>query len=162
MPEQPVAFLTGAARGIGAATAHELAARGYRLALFDRLAPELAAVAEAAQSTGAQTLTFSGDLADLDVAHAAITETVRKFGQIDLLVNNAAWRAVQTLRETDLATWERTLRISLTAPAFLAKWAAEAMEQQGGGVIINISSIRSRQCDGTAAAYVAVKGASTR
>lgn len=159
MSEKPVAFLTGAARGIGAATARELASRGYRLALLDLLGEELAAVARLCRELGSETLTFAVDLADLDAAQAAISQTVRQFGRLDLLVNNAAWRAVQTLRETDLATWEKTLRISLTAPAFLAKWAAEAMERQGSGVIVNISSIRSQHSDGTAAAYVAVKGA---
>src|SRR5205814_1092634 len=49
--------------------------------------------------------------------------------------------------------------ICLTAPAFLAKWTAEVMEKQGPGVIVNISSIRSMAADGTAAAYVACKGA---
>ncbi|MDX1947672.1 MAG: glucose 1-dehydrogenase [Pirellulaceae bacterium] len=159
MADPPVAFITGAARGIGAATARELANRGYRLALVDLLAESLADVADDCRRRGVEVLICPCDLADLDAAQAAISRTVRQFGRLDVLVNNAAWRQVQTLRETDLATWEKTLRISLTAPAFLAKWSAEAMERQGSGVIINISSIRSEQCDGQAAAYVAVKGA---
>lgn len=148
---QPVALITGAARGIGRATALELARRGYQLALVDVLADELATV-------NAEALTLTGDLADLDFCRRAVEETAGKFGRLDLLVNNAAWRKVETLRETDLATWDRTLRICLTAPAFLAKWAAEIMQRQGGGVIVNVSSIRSHFSDGTAAAYVAAKG----
>ncbi len=108
---------------------------------------------------GAVVHTWPGDLADLDYARAAVMQATERFGRLDLLVNNAAWRKIETMRQTDLETWDRTLRICLTAPAFLAKWAAEVMEKQGRGVILNISSIRSLAADGTAAAYVACKGA---
>src|SRR5262249_12134218 len=70
----------------------------------------------------------------------------------------AAWRELASMRRISVESWERTLRVCLTAPAFLARWAAEVMEQSGGGVIINISSIRAFQPDGVAAAYVAAKG----
>ena len=147
----PVALITGAARGIGRATALELARRGYRLALVDLLGEELTTL-------HAEALKISGDLADLDFCRQAVDQTAARFGQLDLLVNNAAWRKVETLRETDVATWDRTLRVCLTAPAFLAKWAAEIMQRQGRGVIVNVSSIRAHFSDGTAAAYVAAKG----
>jgi NAD(P)-dependent dehydrogenase (short-subunit alcohol dehydrogenase family) len=151
MSDRPVAFVTGAARGIGRATALELARRGYRLALVDMLAGELAGVHDEA-------LSIAGDLADLDFCCQAIEEVAAKFGRIDVLVNNAAWRRVETMRETDIASWDRTLRVCLTAPAFLARWAAEVMQRQGRGVIVNVTSIRSLFSDGTAAAYVAAKG----
>jgi 3-oxoacyl-[acyl-carrier protein] reductase len=158
MAESPVALVTGAARGIGAATARELAGRGYRLALVDLLAEELQATSRQVAARDGDTLTLPGDLADLDFGKSAVEQTAKQFGRIDLLVNNAAWRKVETLRETDLATWDRTLRICLTTPAFLARWAAEVMERQRRGVIINVSSIRAFSNDGTAAAYVASKG----
>jgi NAD(P)-dependent dehydrogenase (short-subunit alcohol dehydrogenase family) len=151
MTSQPVALITGAARGIGQATAMELASRGYKLALVDQLADELATV-------HAEALTFVGDLADLEFCRRVVADTEDKLGRLDVLVNNAAWRRVETLRETDVATWDRTLRVCLTAPAFLAKWAAEVMQRRGRGVIVNVSSIRAQFCDGTAAAYVAAKG----
>jgi 3-oxoacyl-[acyl-carrier protein] reductase len=159
MAEPRVAFITGAARGIGAATALALARSGYRLALLDLLAGELEAVAGQARALGSDVLPLGGDLADLDFAQDAIENTIEQFGRLDVLVNNAAWRLVETMRETSVETWDKTLRICLTAPAFLSKWAAEAMQRQGSGVIINISSIRARQSDGSAAAYVAAKGA---
>ena len=62
------------------------------------------------------------------------------------------------MRETSLADWDRTLRSCLTAPAFLARDAAEVMQREGRGVIVNITSIRAHYNDGTAAAYVAAKG----
>jgi NAD(P)-dependent dehydrogenase (short-subunit alcohol dehydrogenase family) len=158
MTARRVALITGAARGIGAATALALARRGYNLALLDVLADELTASASAAREGGSDVLTISGDLADLDFAQGAVEQTAARFGRLDVLVNNAAWRKVETLRETNVANWDRTLRVCLTAPAFLARWSAAVMERGGGGVIVNVSSIRATFNDGTAAAYVAAKG----
>ena len=159
MAERNVAMITGAAKGIGAATSHELARRNYDLALLDIDAAGLEQTSEVARQFGATVYAWPGDLADLDYAEAAVRQASERFGRLDLLVNNAAWRKVETMRQTDVETWDRTLRICLPAPAFLARWAAEVMERQRRGVIINISSIRSMSADGTAAAYVACKGA---
>jgi NAD(P)-dependent dehydrogenase (short-subunit alcohol dehydrogenase family) len=159
MTDRRVAMITGAGRGIGAATARELARRGYDLALLDIEADALDRVAAECRDLGAVVHTWPGDLADLEYVHSAVTQAAERFGRLDLLVNNAAWRKVETMRQTDVETWDRTLRICLTAPAFLAKWAAEVMEKRGRGVIVSISSIRSMAADGTAAAYVACKGA---
>lgn len=155
---RPVAIVTGAARGIGAATARELAARGDRLVLVDLLAAELSALAAELTAAGADVLPIAGDLADIDFCRSVVGEAAARFGRLDLLVNNPAWRKVETLRETSLADWDRTLRICLTAPAFLARFAADVMQRERRGVIVNITSIRTHFNDGTAAAYVAAKG----
>jgi 3-oxoacyl-[acyl-carrier protein] reductase len=156
--KQPVALLTGAAGGIGRATALELARRGYALALADCNGAGLAALAAELPSTEPVPLILAGDLSDMAFAESTIRETVCRFGRLDLLVNNAAWRELFSMRRISLESWERTLRVCLTAPAFLARWAAEVMERQRRGTIINISSIRAFQPDGIAAAYVAAKG----
>jgi 3-oxoacyl-[acyl-carrier protein] reductase len=153
-----VALLTGAAGGIGQATALELARRGYALALVDCNATGLAALAALLPSTGPGPLILAGDLSDMAFAESSVRETIRRFGRLDLLVNNAAWRELFSMRRISLESWERTLRVCLTVPAFLARWAAEVMERQRRGTIINISSIRAFQPDGIAAAYVAAKG----
>lgn len=160
MTARRVAFVTGASRGIGAATALAFAAAGYDVAL---LAPErdpLEGVAQRIAEAGSETVVHAVDLANLEAARAAVEATVARWGRLDVLVNNAAWRTLQTMRTIDVETWDRTLRVCLTAPAFLSKWAAEAMEKRGdGGAILNISSIMSRQASGTSPAYVASKGA---
>jgi NAD(P)-dependent dehydrogenase (short-subunit alcohol dehydrogenase family) len=156
--ERPVAIVTGAARGIGAATARELAACGHRLVLVDVLEAELTALTAELVAAGTEVLPMAGDLADIEFCRSIVAQTFARFGRLDLLVNNAAWRKVESLRETSLADWDRTLRICLTAPAFLARFAAEVMQPQRRGVIVNITSIRTRYNDGTAAAYVAAKG----
>ena len=100
------------------------------------------------------------DLADLDQSRAVIERTIETFDRIDVLVNNAAWREVVTMRTITLESWERTLRISLTTPAFLSRWAAAEMERRGiRGAIVNVSSIQSERVSGFAPAYIAAKGA---
>ena len=153
-----VAIVTGAARGIGAATALEFARRGYDLAVTDILSKELADVAKEINDCGARTVVRNGDLADLRFAEQFIADAAQELGRIDVLVNNAGWRELLTMREITVDSWDRTMRICLTAPAFLSRWAAAVMERQRAGVIINVSSIMSRQSWGMAPAYVAAKG----
>lgn len=158
MAAKRVAVVTGSARGIGAATALEFARRGYNVAVADVLEAELAATAAQATAAGAHVFARHGDLADLTFAEQFIAAASAQFGRLDVLVNNAAWRELLTMREIGVESWDRTLRICLTAPAFLARWAASQMERQRRGVIINVSSIMSRQSWGMAPAYVAAKG----
>ncbi len=158
MNRRPVVFITGASRGIGAATATAFARSGYDCALLSNEAAELHDVAVGITSQGAAALELTGDLSDLDFAQSAVKKCFARFGRIDVLVNNAAWRDLVTMRSIELESWEKTLRICLTAPAFLAKWCAAQMEATGGGVILNISSIQSRFPAGISPAYAAAKG----
>src|SRR5690606_1081874 len=81
-------------------------------------------------------------------------------GSIDVLVNNAAWRVSGSARTQTLETWERTLRVCLTAPVFLTQQAAAVMEKQGkGGVVVNISSMMAARPSGLVPGYIAAKGA---
>jgi NAD(P)-dependent dehydrogenase (short-subunit alcohol dehydrogenase family) len=158
MSDRPVVLITGASRGIGAATARAYAQAGYDCAMLDLEADELFNVAEEAKSCGAEIETFIGDLSDLGFAQNSVNQCLERWGHIDVLVNNAAWRDIVTMRSIELSSWEQTLRVCLTAPAFLAKWCAVAMEKSGRGVILNVSSIQSRFPAGISPAYVAAKG----
>lgn len=159
MSDRPAAIVTGASRGIGEQTAVELARRGYDVALIARSSDALQNVARRIREAGGEALVCAGDLGDLAFAESAVTDAARKFGRIDLLVNNAAWRDLVTMRTISIESWEKTIRVSLTAPAFLARWAAEHMEKRRRGVIINISSVQSKRVAGFSPAYVACKGA---
>lgn len=158
MSERPVVLITGASRGIGAATAREFAKEGYDCLLTSNEEEPLVALAEDLRKFGGESLVVAGDLCDLSLAHSVVDRGLERFGRIDVLVNNAAWRDIVTMREIDLTSWERTLRLGLTVPAFLARWCAAAMEKQGAGVILNISSIQSRFPAGISPAYTASKG----
>jgi 3-oxoacyl-[acyl-carrier protein] reductase len=153
-----VALVTGAARGIGRAIALEFARRSYDIAALDQLPDALGELTKPIEALDRCLMTHCGDLVDLQFAETALRATVRRFGRLDVLVNCAAWREPHSARTMELDSWERTLRVCLTAPAFLSRWAAETMREQGRGVIINISSILSRRGAGFSAAYVAAKG----
>jgi len=155
---KPVAIVTGASRGIGKMIANQLLEKNYRVSVVSNNQEELT---ESFRGRSEDcVLIFNGDLADLDFAERIIEETYNKWQRIDVLVNNAAWREIETLRTMSVENWNRTLSICLTAPAFLSKWAAHYMEEgNNGGVIVNMSSIQSDRASGLAAAYVACKGA---
>ncbi len=154
------ALITGAAGGIGAATARRLAAAGYALLLTDIDAEKLSSLSEELENEGIRVHCLPSDLADESSWEGLIRATLEKHGRIDVLVNNAAWRIPGSLRSTGSDSWEKTLKICLTAPVFLAKAAARAMEQQNsGGVIVNISSVMAERPSGLAPAYMAAKGA---
>ncbi len=156
---RPVAIVTGASRGIGAETAVEFARRGYDVTLAARSADALAEVAKRVRDAGGQALVIAGDLADLAYSEKVVRDTAKQFGRIDALINNAAWRELVTMRQISVESWEKTMRIGVTSPAFMSKWAAESMMPRKKGVIINISSVQSERVSGMAPAYIASKGA---
>ena len=158
MLDKKVAFITGAARGIGAAISHEFAASGYAVAMIDKMADELKGTAQAVAEKGNPVYPIAADLSDLDAAQQAVAKTGKKWGRIDALVNNAAVHDFRTIRKMTPESWDRILHINLKIPAFLAQYAAPFLEASGEGVIINISSIDAHFCKGVAPAYVASKG----
>ena len=158
MTNRPVAFITGASQGIGAATANEFAQRGYDVALLARNEANLNEVAEQVRSYGGNAIVLPVDLVDIDKAEQAVAKTAEQFGRIDVLVNNAAWRELVTMNKITLESWDKTIRIMLTAPAFLSRFVAPHMAEQGKGVIVMISSIMSQVTSGSGPPYIAAKG----
>ncbi|ACU05766.1 SDR family NAD(P)-dependent oxidoreductase [Pedobacter heparinus] len=161
MENNSVVILTGASGGIGRATALKFAEKGCRLVLVDLEHMALEAVAgELAALYDTECLVCAGDLAEGDFLNLIVEQTVAKWGRVDVLINNAAWRTLETMRTMSRAVWERTLKVCLTAPAFLSRQCAEIMERiQEGGVIINVSSVMSARAGGSSPAYIAAKGA---
>lgn len=158
MNKRPVAVITGASQGIGAATARAFAKAGYDLTIASIDPIGLNKIAGELKALGSQVLISQGDLADLDYAQSLFEDSRSHWGRIDVLVNNAAWRDIVTMRAISVESWNKTLQVCLTAPAFLSRWCAEIMEAQKHGVILNISSIQSRFVAGVSPAYVAAKG----
>jgi NAD(P)-dependent dehydrogenase (short-subunit alcohol dehydrogenase family) len=105
-----VVFVTGAARGIGAAVAKQLAARGAKLSLVGLEPEELAKVAAAC---GPDTAWFEADVTDADAIEAAVQGTVERFGGIDVVIANAGIGAAGAVRSIDPATWERVVEVNL-------------------------------------------------
>ena len=160
MKEHPVVIITGAANGIGRATAIKFATKGYALALVDIDVKGLDDLRKEREINASDHLCLHGNLQDPDFTRMIVESTVNRWKRIDVLINNAAWRTIETMRSITLETWEKTLKINLTAPAFLAKHTAAVMEEKNiAGVIINISSVMSQRAGGNSPAYIACKTA---
>src|SRR5215475_15997542 len=117
-----VALVTGAARGIGLATAKRFLADGWRVALLDIEGELLArAVAELAQPDN--TLALTCDVSDAKAVGAAIERVATRFGRLDALVNNAGVAVFAPLLETSHSDWSRILAVNLTGPFLCTKAA---------------------------------------
>jgi 3alpha(or 20beta)-hydroxysteroid dehydrogenase len=145
-----VALVTGAARGTGEATARLLVREGACVALADILDEPGEAVAKEL-----------GDAAcyvHLDVTNEAdwkraVAHTVDRFGSLDVLVNNAAVLHMSAIAETELADFERVVRVNQTGTFLGIKSVVEPMKRAGRGSIVNVSSIDGLQGHNGAVAY---------
>lgn len=159
---QPVVLITGASRGIGAATALFFARQGWRVAITARtlhegaqldnqlrlpngqlLAGSLSATAQAIEAAGGEVFAHPMDLMDLASLEIAARAVVARFGRVDLLINNAVYqnREVNDLiPNITAAALERSMLGNVIAPFHLAQQLLPAMVAQGGGRIINVCS----------------------
>ncbi len=154
--ERRTAIVTGASRGIGAATARALDRNGVRVALVARDSDDLRAVA---RELACDPIVLPADLgepdAPTDVAHAAIDA----FGAVDILVNNAATAARLPTVDTDAELIDRMLAVNVRAPLLLVAAVIPSMIARGGGVVVNLSSVSGLVGTPNRAAYAASKGA---
>lgn len=135
MSERPVALVTAASRGIGAACARTLAARGYRVSL---LARSEAVHALAADLSGIATAGSVEDAADLA---RAVESTLSAFGRIDALVNNTGHPAKGDLLTLDDLAWQQGFALILQSVVRTARLVTPVFLRQGGGAVVNISSL---------------------
>ncbi len=155
-----VAFISGGARGMGAATARLFVAEGARVALGDVLEAEgLALAAELAES-GGPALFQPLDVTDADQWQAAIDATMARFGRLDILVNNAGVRGAGLVEELTAAEWDRVMAINARGVFLGTRAALPALRQAGGGAIVNLSSqLGLVGVDNSGPQYQASKGA---
>src|SRR3954471_9782326 len=156
MPMSPspskVALVTGAARGIGLATAKRFLAEGFGVALLD-IEGELLKDAVAAIGDPDNTLALHCDVSDARGVAAAVDAVNRRFGRLDALVNNAGVAVFAGVMETSDADWSRILEVNLTGPFLCTKAAAPLMREHGGGAIVNITSISAVRASTLRSAY---------
>jgi NAD(P)-dependent dehydrogenase (short-subunit alcohol dehydrogenase family) len=141
--EGKVAIVTGAGRGIGAATARHLCQLGARVAVTDRHVGPAHQVAEALEAEGHDVVALEADVGDGASISAMVVAVVERFGGVDLLDHNAAWTDFATdleALEVDLATWDKVLRTNATGALLLARATLPLMVERGGGAIVLISS----------------------
>jgi len=151
------ALITGGAGGIGAAIAARYIAEGARVALADM---DLARVEALAQQFGDKAIGLRLDVTELASIDAAIETTVRKFGTIDILVNNAAIYDLAPILDITPKSYDRVFAVNVRGLLFTLQAAARQMVAQGrGGKIINLASQAGRRGEAEAAVYCASKAA---
>src|SRR5258708_37421484 len=146
-----VAMVTGASRGLGRAMAHALADEGMYLSVCARTQQTLTEAVAALTLTGSvprPAMGFVGDMTKPEDAQRWVDETVKKFGGIDVLVNNAGTARPGALDELPDSAWQTQFDLNLFAPVRLARICTPHMEKRGGGSIINIGSIYGREAGG--------------
>jgi hypothetical protein len=148
------ALVTGGAQGIGRAAADLLAARGYDVTIADA---DFEAGREAAAASGL--LFVRCDVSNERSVRACIDRTLRRFGRLDALVNNAGIASPETgpVEKLALREWNRRLAVNLTGMFLMAKHAAMALRHTRGA-IVNIASTRALQSEPDTEAYAASKG----
>lgn len=158
--EGRVALVTGAASGIGAATAHRLAEEGAAVMLTDIQDEAGELVAKDVVDHGGRASYLHHDVSSQDEWESAVARTLETYGRLDILVNNAGMGDLAAIEDTTLEDWQRTIGIDQTGVFLGMKTAADALKASGHGSVVNISSIFGTSGGfGTSPAYHAAKGA---
>lgn len=158
MRRYDTALVTGASRGLGAALAREMGARGYRLMLVARSSDGLNRLAdELRRAHGAVVHTHAADLADTAALQACADAAERELGVVDVLVNNAGTGQYKPLAEWTPAEIGECTALNLTAPMLLARSLVPGMATRGRGMVVNVASDLARRYLANMAPYVATK-----
>jgi NAD(P)-dependent dehydrogenase (short-subunit alcohol dehydrogenase family) len=152
-----VALVTGGSRGIGRGIARGMAKEGARVAITSRTAADLEEARAELEGLGAQCLTVAADVTDEAAVEQLFASVMERFGRLDVLVNNAGAFDSAPLDEFSLEAWNRVIGTNLTAPFLCTRAAMRIMKAQGGGRIINVSSISAHRVRPRTAAYSASK-----
>lgn len=155
-----VALVTGAAGGIGFATAVRLAREGASLVLADLTEAELVAVADAVRAVGGRAAAAAADVSRLADFEALVARAESEFGGLDLLVNNAGIEGVVApLESYPIDVFDRVLAVNVRGVFLGMRAAGPALRRRGAGAIVNLASVAGVSGDPNLSAYVASKHA---
>ena len=153
-----VALVTGAARGIGAATALALAEVGADIVIADVTAPEAAAeVVAAAEAQGVRVVTLQANIADPAAAAGVVNQAIDRLGRLDVVVNNAGITRDNLAVRMSVEEWDLVISVDLSAAFHVSKAALRPMLRQRWGRIINVSSVAGVMGNAGQANYSAAK-----
>lgn len=136
-----VALVTGASSGIGSATAQALAAEGAKLVLAARREDRLKAIADDITQTGGEVLVLPVDMSDEQATLELINQAHARWGRLDILINSAGVADVASVETADVSSWRRMFEVNTLGLMIASKAVIPLMKVQGGGHIVNISSI---------------------
>ncbi len=154
------ALITGAAVGIGRATALELGRRGAALVLLDLNLEKLEDVKKELAPVTDKVLVYQCDISNRERVNEVVADAMERLGSIHILVNNAAlWRIFVPFVETDMDEWKRCFDINVNGTAYVTQAVLPDMLSQGYGRIINVSSVAGVYGNARMACYSATKGA---
>ena len=154
--DQKIALITGAARGIGLATAKKFLREGWRVALLDIDRETLGAtMGGLAQSwkTDRDIFEVVCDVSSPEQVRRAVDSVAAHFGKVDALVNNAGIADFMPILDTDIETWNRIMAVNLTGPFLMVQAVAPVMLAKNGGSIVNIASISGFRASTLRVAY---------
>jgi NAD(P)-dependent dehydrogenase (short-subunit alcohol dehydrogenase family) len=153
-----VAIVTGAASGIGLATAKRLGREGARVCIADLNEEKARAAAEEVRAAGAPDAWASAcDVSKEEQVEATVAGAISRFGRIDVIVNNAGLMVFKPITETTGEDWLRILSVDLIGAFYFTKQAFLRMKP--GGAIVNVSSIHAEETEPLVASYAAAKAA---
>lgn len=139
--QKKVTLITGAGRGIGRATALRFARAGALVVLCGRTGESVNAAAAQIRQEGGEALAIQADIGQEKEVQTLFQRILTAHGRIDILVNCAGIVAVKPFQEMDTATWDSVLDINLRGTFLCCQHAFKIMAEQGGGIILNISSL---------------------
>jgi 3-oxoacyl-[acyl-carrier protein] reductase len=153
-----VVLITGAGRGIGKAIALAFAQAGARVAVNDINPESCARAADEIIALGGQALACHADVANKLAVQSMLIDIEDRWGRVDILINNAGVEPHKPIVQLDEWDWNRTIDVNLKGAFLCSQSAGRMMQQQGGGVIVNIASIAGRAAGlRDRSAYVASK-----
>jgi NADP-dependent 3-hydroxy acid dehydrogenase YdfG len=151
--EGKVALVTGASSGIGEATALALASEGAAVALGARRADRLESLRERIEGDGGRAAAIEVDVSDEEQARAFVESAREQLGGIDILVNNAGVMLLGPVTGADTEEWKRMVGVNVLGLLYCTHAALGPMSEQGGGHIVNLSSVAGRTANLGSAVY---------
>lgn len=152
-----VAVVTGAASGLGEATALALARAGAAVAVVDLNAGRAEVVAAGVREAGSSAMALVADVSDAGQVRSTVESVLRSYGRIDYLINNAGTDHVLPITEMTVEQWDRVIGVNLRGAFLFAKAVFPIMQAQGGGHIVNVASTAAKRAWANASAYHASK-----
>ncbi len=158
-PEGSVVAITGASAGIGLAAARAFSRAGARVAVAARRKDRLDSLVREIEGAGRQALAVQADVSIEAEVHRFVEETVRAFGRLDVMVNNAGFGIRGRVEETPGADFERLMKTNFMGTVYGCQAALRHMRARNQGVILNVSSIVGHRAMPSGGAYAATKAA---